>query len=301
MQYEVIIVGGGVAGCSAALVLGRCRRRLLVCDDGRPRNAVARGVHGYLTRDGVPPHEFLRLAREEVLQYPTVQWRNGRVKAAARVAGGFEVTLPDDTVATARKLLLATGLVDELPEIDGFHRFWGHSVFTCPFCDAWEVRDQRFVVLGREPGLAGFALELRQWAAELTICTDGAHPLDEAQRNLFQRLGIEVIDTPVAALEGTDQQLERLRFVDGQTLEARVLFVATSQRQHSPLARQLDCAVDEEGVVKVCTETCAAGDGVWIAGNASTGLQMAIIAAAEGLKAAHAINERLVEEDVAGA
>jgi thioredoxin reductase len=300
MQYEVIIVGGGVAGLSGALVLARCRRRVLICDDGRPRNAVSRGVHGFLTRDGLPPAEFLQVAREQVLRYPTVTWWDGRVEQAERLPGGFQVMMGDGRRATGSKLLLATGLVDELPTIAGFQRFWGQSAFVCPFCDAWEVRDQRFVVLGRDPDVYAYTLELRQWSRELFLCTDGAEPLNERQRAHLQRLGIPVIATPVAELEGTGSQVERLRFGDGSALETGVVFLTTRQHQRSPLGEALGCALNGGAEINVDPETCAAADGVWIAGNASIGLQMAIMAAAEGLNAAHAINERLVEDELAG-
>ena len=296
----MIVIGGGVAGMSAALVLGRCRRRVLVCDDGRPRNAVSRGVHGFLTRAGMPPDEFLRVGREQVLVYPTVSWREGRVETAERQGAGFIVRLADGHRITASTVLLATGLIDEMPAVEGFRQFWGHSAFICPFCDGWEVRDQRMVVLGGAVGVYGFTLELRQWASELFLCTDGADALTSEEVDHCRRLGIQVVKTKVAALEGSGVQVERLRFVDGSELPTRVVFLATYQHQRSPLAESLGCPLSDEGAITVCPETCSVAPGLWVAGNASSGLQMAMIAAAEGLKAAHAINEYLVEQEIAG-
>jgi thioredoxin reductase len=297
MDFEVAIVGGGVAGLSAGLGLARCRRRVLICDDGRPRNAVSHGVHGFLTWDGASPAEFLRLGREQVLAYPTVTFRAVRVDRVERRETGFRLHLADGIEVSARKLLLTTGLVDELPEIQGFDRFWGHSAFVCPFCDGWEARDQRMVVIGSASTIYEFALELRQWAGELIVCADGAERLTVAQRAHFQRLNISIWDGRIERLEGEGRQLERIRFVDGRILETKVVFVVTTQRPRSSFAEELGCHVLEAGTVEVCPETCSAAPDVWIAGNAVAGLQMAIIAAAEGMKAAHSINEVLAAEE----
>lgn len=289
-------MGGGAAGCSAALVLGRCRRSVLVCDDGQPRNAVARGVHGFLTRDGVPPAEFLRIAREQALAYPTVRWRKAHVRDVRRIPGGFRLELADGSEVTGATLLLATGLVDELPPIPRVREFWGHSVFVCPFCDAWEVRDQRFVVLGTCPALYGFTLELTQWSRELIVATNGCDVLTPAQRAQLGRRRIPVVTAPATELEGRDGQIEAVRFADGTRIETRVLFLTTEQHQRSPLAERLGCPIDAEGAVPVPPEDPGAADRVWVAGNAASGLQMAVVAAAEGVQAAHAINERLVAD-----
>ena len=187
LDFDVIIVGAGPAGLSAALVLGRCRRRVLVCDAGQPRNAASHGLHLYLTRDGIDPAEFLAIAREQLRPYETVQHRRARVADAARVAEGFEIVLEaEDGVTeeriTARKLLLATGVVDTLPEIDGLRAFYGTSVFHCPYCDGWEMRDQPLAVYGRGANGVGLALELSFWTPHLTLCTDGPGELSEEDR-----------------------------------------------------------------------------------------------------------------------
>lgn len=296
MEYEVAIVGGAVAGASAALILARCMRRVLVCDDGHPRNALARAVHGFITRDGMPPAEFLRVAREQVLAYPTVSWRSVHVDSARRISGGFELALADRSKVTAEKVLLATGLVDELPEIEGLDRFWGHSVFICPLCDAWSVRGQRMVVIGRGPNTYMFALEVLQWADGIVICTNGPSELAEVQRHHLGRSGAALMEQPIAGLEGSDGQVERIRFADGTGLETRVIFLTVRQHQRSQLADELGCARLADDTIATRTPDCAAAPGVWVAGNASEGLQMAVIAAAEGVQAAHTINEQLVKE-----
>ena len=153
---DVIIVGAGPAGLSAALVLGRCRRRVLVFDSGHPRNAASHGLHGYLTRDGIDPGEFLQIARDQLRQYETVQLRHVEVIDAQRLENSFEISLANGERFTSRRLLLATGVVDEIPQIEGMAEFYGTSVFHCPYCDGWEMRDQPLAVLGH--GKAGAAL-----------------------------------------------------------------------------------------------------------------------------------------------
>lgn len=298
MDYEALIVGGAAAGSSAALVLGRCCRRVLVCDDGHPRNAGARGVHGFLTRDGIAPAEFLRIAREEVMAYPTIEWWQSHVDSVGRIDGGFQLHTADGRAATGATLLLATGLIDDLPAIPGAKTYWGCGVYVCPFCDAWEVRGQRFVIMGRTRDVYGLALELRQWSPDVVVATDGAEPFDARQITCLEQLNMRVIRTKVAAFTGTDERLERLQFADGTVLETSVVFLSTTQRQRSPLAENLGCPAEHDGPVAVRQADCAAADRVWIAGNASTGLQMTVIAAAEGVKAAHAINEFLAARAV---
>lgn len=233
------------------------------------------------------------------MAYPTVEWWRIHVDGVERIDGGFALRTADGRVVTGATLLLATGLVDELPAIPGAKAFWGRGLYVCPFCDAWEEQGRRFVVLGRTGNVYGLALEMRQWSPDVIVATDGADPLDAQQHRCLERLGVRVVRSRVTALEGPDR-LERIRFADGSALETGVVFLSTTQSQRSPLAEKLGCPMEADGPVPVREADCAAADGVWIAGNASTGLQMAVIAAAEGVKAAHAINEHLVARDVAG-
>jgi len=296
-MYDVIVVGAGPAGLSAALVLGRCRRRVLVCDTGRPRNAASQRMHGYLTRDGIPPREFLRIAREQLEQYDTVELRDAEVVAAECVDGRFSVTLPDDERLVARKLLIATGVVDHVPEIPGFHELYGRSVFHCPYCDGWEVRDRPLAVYGRGARGFGLSLELTGWSRDLVLCSDGPCELGAEERARLDRNGIRVREEPVARLEGSGR-LERIVFASGEPLARHALFFTTGQTQQSQLARRLGCEINEKGTVRTGKYETTHLPGLYVAGDASRAVQWVVVAAAEGAEAAFAINTDLLKEDL---
>src|SRR5437870_1210687 len=171
-MYDVVVVGGGPAGLSAALMLGRCRRRVLVCDVGEPRNRATRALHGYLTRDGTPPREFLDLGRRELPEYG-VEFRCVGVTGAAPVDDHYRLELADGSEERTRYLLIATGVVDDLPGVRGFEECYGRSVFHCPYCDGWEWRDARIAAFGRGRHGIGLALGLRTWSRDTVLCTDG--------------------------------------------------------------------------------------------------------------------------------
>src|SRR6185437_9291593 len=201
-KFDVVIVGAGPAGLSAALILGRARRRVLVCDAGHPRNAPSHGLHCYLTRDGIDPREFLRLGREELRPYETVELRQTEVTDARRLledgADNFEVTLSNGERLTSRKLLLATGVIDELPEIEGLSDFYGTSIFHCPYCDGWEMRDEPLAVYGRGENGLGLALELTFWSQNLVLLTDGPAELSGEDIQRLNRRSIPVNEQKIS-------------------------------------------------------------------------------------------------------
>ena len=297
--YDVTIVGAGPAGLSAALVLGRCRRRVLVCDTGKPRNAASQALHGYLTRDGIPPREFLAISRQQLQQYNTVEIRqvvvtNGR----CRPDGRFDVSLADGSIATSRKLLLATGVVDKLPQIDGFGQLYGRSIFHCPYCDGWEVRDLPLAIYGRGERALGLSLELTGWSRDLVLCTDGPCELDDDGRARLERNGIALCEERLARLEGRDGILERVVFEHGEPLPRRALFFTTGQSQRSELAIELGCELNEKGTVRTGKYETTHLPGLFVAGDASRAVQWVIVAASEGAEAAFAINTDLLKEDL---
>lgn len=299
-MLDVIIVGAGPAGLNAALVLGRCRRQTLVLDSGRPRNSTASAMWGFLSRDGVDPHELLRIGREQLRPYDTVELQAAEVvNAERREDGTFEITLRDETKLAARKLLLATGVVDEIPEIAGIEIFYGESVQHCPYCHGWEVRDQPIVIYGKGPDAARFALEMTCWSRDLVLCTDGPANLRDKDRRRLRQRDIPVREEQIARLEGDGRMLERVVFANGDVLECTSLFFHTGQRQHSDLVVTLGCEFTPEGSVATDDHEATRVPGLYVAGDASRRAQFAIISAAEGTLAAIAINTALIREDLA--
>ena len=297
-MFDVIVVGAGPAGLSAALILGRCRRRVLVCDRGEPRNFVTRALHGFLTRDGSPPGELRRIGREQLRPYDTVELRDIDVVDARRLEGGFEVTFEDGTRHASRMLLLATGVVDNVPPIPGVESLYGRSVFHCPYCDGWELRDQPLAIYGRGKRGFGLALELTIWSADLVLCTDGPARLRAPDRERLARNGIAVREERIVRLEGTDGILEHIVFANGDTLARRGMFFNTGQFQRSPLPARLGCEFTEKGLVRPGKYESTNVPGVYVAGDASHDVHLAIIAAEEGTKAAFAINTALLKADL---
>ena len=301
MHYDCVIVGGGPAGLSAALMLGRCLRRVLLCDSGAPRNVRSHGIHGYLTRDGTPPAEFHRLAREELARYASVERREVAARDANPVAGGFRVVLETGQAVTTRKLLLATGVLDELPPLEGLDALYGTSVHHCPYCDAWDWRGQPLAVYGAGDSGVGLALALTCWSPDVVLCTDGPARLSAEERDRLTRRHIAVREEPVERLDGHDGRLEHIVFAGGAPLARRALFLAIGQRQRSPLAERLGCRFTDKGAVD--TGSCEATNvpGLYVAGDASKEAQFVVVAAAEGTEAGMAIHRALASEDLAGA
>ena len=297
MSWDCIIVGGGPAGLSAALMLGRCRRRVLLCDVGGQRNLRSHAMHGYLTRDGVSPAEFLRLARAELGRYGTVECRELEIVEATREDGGFAVCAADGTRINTRKLLLATGVIDELPAIEGLDALYGTSVHHCPYCDAWEWRDRPMAAYGDGEAALGLALSLTCWSPDVLLCTGGAELPDDAAARLAAA-GVRIRRDPVLRLEGRDGRLERIVFASGEPAPRSALFVVAGQRQRSPLAERLGCLFTERGTVDTGTCEVTNVPGLFVAGDASKDAQFVAVAAAEGTQAGMAIHRALMKDEL---
>lgn len=296
-MHDVIIVGGGPAGLSAALILGRCRRRVLLIDAGHPRNAVTPHMHGFLGRDGLPPGSLRDEGRRELAAYDTVEIWDGRVADAVRRPDGFRVVMDDQRRADARRMILATGLRTDLPAIEGFSEFWGHGVHHCPYCDGYENRGRPLAVYGPGDAGKGLALELTAWSRDLTLCTDGPCNLDAPERERLARNGIRIEERAVARLEGEDGRFARVLLRDGTALACAALFFATGPCIPSPLVERLGCELSRKGTVPTGDYEETNVPGLYVAGDASRRVQLAIVAAAEGAMAAFAINTELLRED----
>ncbi|MFJ3582156.1 NAD(P)/FAD-dependent oxidoreductase [Streptomyces sp. NPDC090127] len=302
-QYDVVVVGGGAAGLSAALILGRSRRRTLVVDAGEPRNAPAAHMHGYLSRDGMDPAEFLQAGRREIAAYG-VEWTTGQVTGAVREIGGadgFVVTVNDGRLVRARRLVVTTGLLDELPAVDGMAERWGRDVLHCPYCHGWEVRDQAFGVLAHPVLGAHQALIVAHWSPDVTLFLHTAGPLPEEQGAQVAAAGIEVVTGEVAGLAVEDDRLTGVAMADGRVVARDVLFVGTRMTPRDGLLTALGAATRETpfGPFVAVDETGRTSvPGVWAAGNAIGAQEQVINAASGGYRAGVAINMELIMEEL---
>jgi thioredoxin reductase len=291
---DVAIIGGGAAGLSAALVLGRARRNVVVIDAGAPRNAPAEHMHGFLSRDGMPPAGLLAAGRAEVESYG-VEIVNDRVVEAT---AGYTLRLASGRTVEAHHVLLATGATDELPDIDGVRERWGRDFLPCPYCDGWEVRDQPLGVLATGPGSVEYAHLLRQWTDDLIFFTH-TQAITDAERATLAARDIGVVDGPVERLVVGDDRLQAVQLIDGSTVARAALFMrpALSLRPNGP-EETLGCEVAPHGLLRVDAEGRTSVPGVWAAGNAANPRAQVITAAGEGSAVAIAINTELVARDV---
>ena len=296
-ECDVVIVGAGPAGLSAALMLGRCRRQVIVIDDGAPRNRAARATHGLLTRDGAAPSELLRLGRAELARYSTVHLRSATATAAGGTRGAFVVRCDDGSTFKGRRLLLATGVVDRLPDIAGLGPLYGQSVHHCPFCDAYEYADRPLAAYGRGRSGVDAAVILLAWSDDVVLVTDGK-ALGREARARCERHGVAVRQEPVSRLVGRGGKLQRIEFEAGPPLTRAALFFSTAQKQRSDLAKRLGCEFTAEGAVMTRDHETTNVPGLYVVGDASRRDQKLAVAAAEGTLAAMKIHESLWLEDL---
>ncbi len=297
MEFEVLVVGGGVAGMAAALGLGRSRRMTLVCSGGPPRNAPASHSHNFLTRDGTPPLEILAIARQQLRPYDSVTVRDVTVASLQRQEDGtFRATLSDGAMVTARKVVLATGMRDDLQVLPGLREHWGHSAFACPFCHGWEVRDQPWAVMMDDPGQFAMVKIALGWSKDLLLCSRSQLELTPEQSAGLRRNGIKVASSPVMALVG-EERLEGLLLADGQRVARSALMIRPPLSQRSPLAADLGCELDTLGYVKVDMFGMTTVAGVFAVGDMTTMMHAVAMAVASGSKAAGGVHHLLSEEE----
>lgn len=292
--YDVVIIGGGAAGLSAALVLTRARRRVAVVDAGAPRNAPAAHMQGFLSRDGMPPADFLAAGRAEIAEYG-VELVDDRVVG---IESGFFIRLAGGAVLTARRIVLATGVSDELPDIPGVCERWGRALLHCPYCHGWEVRDQPLGVLGSHPGAVQHAQLVRQWSDDVIFFAH-THDVTEAERTQLEARGIQVVDGEVTRLVVEDDQLSGVELFDGRVIARAAVFVRPVNVAHADdVVSSLGCDRDDSGFVTVDATGRTSIPGVWAAGNVVDPRAQVITAAGAGSAAAIAVNADLVRDDV---
>ncbi|WP_067840017.1 NAD(P)/FAD-dependent oxidoreductase [Nocardia lijiangensis] len=297
-SYDVVVVGGGAAGLNGALMLGRSRRSVLVIDAGAPRNAPAQGVHGLLAREGTPPAELLARGRAEVRGYG-VELVSGEVRGADRDGAGFVVTLADDRTVRARRLLVATGLVDELPDIPGLRERWGRDVVHCPYCHGWEVRDRAIGVLATSPMSLHQALLFRQLSVDITFFAHTTSPTHEEKVQLAAR-GIGLVEGEVANLEIAGDRITGVRLSDGTVIEREVVAVGSRVVARADFLAPLGLRPSEHPMGEfIAADPTGRTEvpGVWVAGNVTDLAAQVGTAAAAGATAAGQINADLVAED----
>ncbi|MFE7424917.1 NAD(P)/FAD-dependent oxidoreductase [Streptomyces sp. NPDC057545] len=291
--YDVAVIGAGAAGLSAALLLGRARRRVVVIDAGVPRNAPAAHMHGFLSRDGLPPATLLDLGQAEIAHYG-VDVIRGRVE---HVEPGYGVRLEGGPVLRVRRLLVATGLRDELPDIPGVRERWGRDLLHCPYCHAYEVRDQPLAVLGTRPGAVHQALLLRQWSEDIVFLTH-ALELSEQEREQLDAFGVSIVEGQAVRLVVDDDRLRGIELTDGRVIPRAAAFLFPRPAPRDDLLALLGCAKDDQGWVVTDRTGRTSVPGVWAAGNVVDPRAQVIAAAGMGSTAAFAINADLLHEDV---
>jgi thioredoxin reductase len=289
-DVDVVIVGGGPGGLAAALALGRATKRVLLCDAGAPRNAAAENMHGFVTRDGIAPAEFRKIAREQLQPY-AVSSREVRVTSIEPTrAGGFDVTLEGVLVVSCRRVLLTLGMVDELPDVPGLRELWGRNVFSCPYCDGWEARGLRWGILATNTELLEYAIFLTGWTRDVVAFTNGPIDVPADLRGRLERAGVAIDPTPVRRMiAGSDRRVAAVETQDG-VLVPREAFVVRPPQRQTDLVRRLGLALDESGFVRTDENGQTSVPGIYAAGDLASPMQAAIFAAAAATRAAYRLN-----------
>ena len=299
ITYDAIVVGGSFAGLAAALQLARARRRVLLLDAGRPRNRFAHASHGFLGQDGRAPADIVATGRAQLLAYPTAEHRAATATEARAGDGGFAVALDSGETLRARRLVLATGIVDELPDVPGLAERWGRTVLHCPYCHGYEVADGRLAVLATSPMAVHQAMLLPDWSASVTLLTNGAFTPDDAQREALGARGVHIEERPVAAILGDAPAIAGVRLRDGDVVPVDAIFTASRTRMASPLAEQLGCAFDDGvfgRVIRADARRATTVPGVFAAGDAAREPHNATFAAADGVQAGVSAHQSLAFE-----
>ncbi|WP_341277825.1 NAD(P)/FAD-dependent oxidoreductase [Paenibacillus sp. FSL H8-0537] len=291
---DVAIIGGGPAGLSAALVLGRARKSVIVIDEERPRNRVTQESHGFLTRDGIKPGEFRQIAREQISVYPSVHFENDSAVAITGVDGAFMITTAKGSAFGAKKLLFAVGMKDLPLDIEGLNDVYGKSAFVCPYCDGWEMRDRKLVIISKGDHALHFAKIIAAWTSQYTICTDGPDEMTAEQREELQQHDVPIFDSKIQRIEAANGSVQQVVLEDGSILSCEGIFFVPKLAIGSDLPQTIGCAMTEAGAVIVDEFGKTNVPGIYSAGDAASQKYQVVAAASMGSMAAVSINSELL-------
>ncbi|WP_100407699.1 NAD(P)/FAD-dependent oxidoreductase [Bacillus solitudinis] len=297
MILDCAVIGGGPAGLNAALVLGRSRRKTILFDDNKPRNAVTSESHGFITRDGIHPQEFKRIAQEELSRYSDVRIEKQRVHRINKENTLFQVETENGEVYSAKKIILATGFKEVLPDIPRVKEFYGKSLFSCPFCDGWELRDRPLAVIAGDQKAFHMAKMVSNWTNDLIILTNGSKVLCLEEQKLLKNKGIRINEKKIAAFIGEEGMLEKIQFEDETAVLREGGFIAAEWKQAASFESSLEYTLNEQGGIATDSWQRTNTEGVFACGDTRiAGPSQLIIAAGEGCMAAMAVNAELIEE-----
>ncbi|MCM3782454.1 NAD(P)/FAD-dependent oxidoreductase [Neobacillus mesonae] len=296
MSFDCVIIGGGPAGLNAALVLGRARKKVLVIDAEAPRNKVTRHSHGFLTRDGITPHEFRLIAREQIEEYPTVSFTVDTASSIEGTDGHFTVTSEKGESYQSKKVLFAVGKRDMPLAINGLSEVYGKSAFVCPYCDGWELRDQKLVVIVKGAKALHMAKTLSGWSKDFSICTNGPNEMTSEDREELHNHHIPVYDSPISQIESIEGMVQQVKLEDGTSIPCSGIFFAPTLVIGSDLLQSIGCETTNDGTIVVDTFGKSSVPGIYSAGDAASEMYQVITAAASGSLAAVGINSELLAE-----
>lgn len=295
--WDAIIVGAGPAGCNAAIVLARSKRRVLIIDEGKQRNLTSRGMHNFLTRDGILPKEYLALVHKEMAHYKIEIINSRAISAKIKGTHGFEIVDKDNNIYLGRRLLLATGVTDKIPDIPGMRELWGHGIYHCPYCDGYECGNQTIGLYAHNINGYGMALALRELSDKIILFTDGARYLRALQREHLAARGVTIVSRKIKELARDDNKLRGVTLENGDTINCDSLFVDNGHHVNDELLKQLGCTSTKKGAAITNKQQQTNVAGVYVAGDASFDMHFVVVAAAEGAKAAVAIHNDLLKTD----
>jgi len=299
MQFDSAIIGGGPAGLNAALILGRAKRNVILFDNNNPRNAVTQESHGFITRDGIKPSEFRQIAHKELGKYPSVRYKEQEVTSVIKNEPLFELVTSKGERYQSKTIIISTGLKDILPGIDNIYDYYGRSLFHCPYCDGWELRDKPLIVIIDEQ-VQGFHFiqTIYNWSKDLILCTNGKAFQNSAQKDLLQKKGIKIIENKIKKFVGKSGQMEKIVFENGESVLRKGGFVMPQLVQSSDFGKQLGCKSNSLGGIAIDSFGRTNIPGVYAAGDASViSPAQIIIAAAEGVRAAAGVNMDLTQKE----